>query len=418
MDIVTKWYDSSSPEYSRKKAAFQLIFLFGLVSLFGDIVYEGARSVNGPYLKTLGVNAAVVGFIAGLGEFIGYAIRLISGYFADKTKAYWLFTFIGYGLLASVPLLSLTGIWQVAALFMILERLGKALRSPARDTIVSQASKQVGTGFGFAISEVMDQIGALTGPLILTGFFMVVSVTDSGLVKYQRGYGLFWIAFILVMACVTFAYLKVPNPEKLEPAVKRAPEPEKLSKVFWFYTIFSFISAMGFVNFALIGYHFKAKNILSDAQIPLFYAIAMAFDGVAAWIIGRYYDRLKVRGNNEKSGLGALLTIPLFSILIPLFAFSLNFTFALISAVIWGVVMGIHETIMKAAIADLTPMKKRGTGYGIFNTAYGLAMFIGSALMGILYDFSIPALIAATVILEIIAIPLFFIMKKEALKTG
>ena len=401
-----------------KKAAFHLIVLFGLVSLFGDIVYEGARSVNGPYLKTLGVSAATVGLIAGLGEFVGYAIRLVSGYFADKTKAYWLFTFIGYGLLASVPLLSLTGVWQVAALFMILERLGKALRAPARDTIVSQASKQVGTGFGFAISEVMDQIGALTGPLILAGLFMVLGRTESGLVKYQQGYRLFWIPFFLVMICVVFAYLKVPEPERLEAAVKKGPESAKISKVFWLYMVFSFITTVGFVNFALIGYHFKAKNVLSDAQIPLFYAIAMAVDGAAAWIIGRYYDRLKDRSDNDKAGLGALLTIPLFSVFIPMFAFSLNFTFALISAVMWGIVMGIHETIMKSAIADLTPMKKRGTAYGVFNAAYGLAMFIGGALMGILYDFSIPALIGMSILLEALAVPAFFIMRKEALKTG
>ncbi len=403
---------------SNKKSAFHLIILFGLVSLFGDIVYEGARSVNGPYLKTLGVSAAIVGLIAGFGEFIGYAIRLGSGYFADRTRAYWLFTFIGYGLLVSVPLLSLTGVWQVAALFMILERLGKALRAPARDTIVSQASKQVGTGFGFAISEVMDQVGALAGPLILAGLFMVVGETESGLVKYQQGYRLFWIPFFLVMICVAFAYLRVPEPERLEVAVKKGPEPTKISKVFWLYMVFSFITTMGFVNFALLGYHFKAKNVLSDAQIPLFYAIAMAVDGAAAWIIGRYYDRLKDRSNNDKAGLGALLTIPLFSVFIPIFAFSLNFTFALLSAVMWGIVMGIHETVMKSAIADLTPMKKRGTAYGIFNTAYGLAMFIGGALMGILYDFSVPMLIGVSILLEALAVPAFFIMRKEALKTG
>ena len=399
---------------SNRKAAFKLIIIFGLVSLFGDIVYEGARSVNGPYLKTLGVSAAVVGFIAGLGEFIGYAIRLVSGYFADKTRAYWVFTFLGYGMLVSVPLLSLTGVWQVAALFIIMERFGKALRAPARDTIVSQASKQVGTGLGFAISEVMDQIGALTGPLILSGLFLIVGTTGNEITKYQKGYSLFWIPFILVMTCVTFAFIKVPNPEKLEMAVKKAPEPDKLSKTFWLYTAFTFITTMGFVNFVLIGYHFKAKNVLSDAQIPLFYAVAMAMDGVAAWFIGTYYDRLKKRNNNEKAGLGALLMIPLFSVFIPIFAFSVDFTFALISALIWGIVMGIHETIMKSAIADLTPIKKRGTGYGVFNTAYGLAMFVGSAAMGVLYDHSIAAVIAVAAGLQVLAVPVFFLMKKEA----
>jgi len=397
-----------------RKAAISLIVLFGLVSLFGDIVYEGARSVNGPYLKTLGVSAAVVGFIAGLGEFVGYAIRLASGYFADKMKAYWLFTFVGYGMLVTVPLLSLTGVWQVAALFIVLERLGKALRAPARDTIVSQASKQVGTGFGFAISEVMDQIGALTGPLILMALFMFAGNSGNEIAKYQKGYSLFWIPFVLVMVCVVFAYLRVPDPAKLEASIKRAPEPDKLSRTYWLYTLFTFITTMGFVNFALIGYHFKAKNVLSDAQIPLFYAIAMALDGVAAWFVGTYYDRLKNRSGNEKAGLSTLLMIPLLSVFIPLFAFTQSFILALISAVIWGVVMGVHETVMKSAIADLTPMKKRGTGYGIFNTAYGLAMFIGSTLMGVLYDHSIVMLVAAAVVIQLAAIPLFFLMKREA----
>src|SRR5512137_2072013 len=157
---------------NQRKTAFQLIILFGLVSLFGDIIYEGARSVNGPYLKTMGTSAAIVGIIGGIGEFLGYAIRLVSGYFADRTRAYWLFTFVGYGLLISVPLLSLAGIWQVAAIFIVAERLGKALRSPAKDTILSQAAKQVGTGWGFGLNEAMDQIGAIAGPLLFTFIFI------------------------------------------------------------------------------------------------------------------------------------------------------------------------------------------------------------------------------------------------------
>src|SRR3990172_1316887 len=154
-----------------KKTAYQLIVLFGVVSLLGDMIYEGARSVNGPYLKVLAANAALVGLIAGVGELIGYALRLVSGYLSDKTKSYWLLTFLGYGILATVPLLALAGTWQLAAMFIVLERLGKAIRSPARDTILSQASSQVGTGFGFGLHEAMDQVGAVAGPLIFAWVF-------------------------------------------------------------------------------------------------------------------------------------------------------------------------------------------------------------------------------------------------------
>ncbi len=399
-----------------KKSAFQLIVLFGLVSLFGDMVYEGARSVNGPYLKTLGANAAIVGLVAGVAEFLGYGIRLLSGYFADKTKAYWLFTFIGYGMLISVPLLSLAGIWQFAVVFIIMERLGKALRSPARDTILSQATKQVGTGIGFAIAEVLDQIGAISGPLIFTVLFVALGKGDRGLADYQHGYALLWIPLILVLFCLTIAWRRTPNPEVFEVAVTKNPQSDKLSKVFWIYTIFTFVTTLGFANFALVGFHFKAAHVLTDAQIPLFYALAMGVDAIAALAIGKLYDVFKAKHNNEKAGLITLIAIPVFSLFIPPLIFSTKFSFVLAGSIIWGIVMGCHETIMRSAIADTTALKKRGTGYGIFNTAYGLAFFIGSALVGLLYEHSILAVIIISIVVEIAAIFVFFVLKKEVLK--
>ncbi len=401
---------------NQKKTAFKLILLFGLVSLFGDMVYEGARSVNGPYLKTLGANAAIVGLVAGLAEFLGYAVRLFSGYFADKKKAYWLFTFIGYGLLVSVPLLSLTGIWQIAVIFIIIERLGKAIRTPAKDTILSQATKQVGTGFGFAIAEVLDQIGAITGPLIFTVLFVFLGKGSRSPADYQHGYALLWIPLALVLLCIYSAYRAVPNPQLLENSSIKNSGSDKLSKVFWIYTVFTFITTLGFANFALIGYHFKAEHVMTDAQIPLFYAIAMGVDAVTAIAIGKTYDIFKAKRNNEKAGLITLIAIPVFSLFIPAFVFSSKFSLCLAGAIIWGIVMGAHETVMKSAIADLTPLKKRGTGYGIFNAAYGLAIFIGSAAAGLLYEYSIPAVIIISIVVELTAIPLFFIMRKEALK--
>lgn len=400
----------------QKQAAFKLIFLFGLVSLFGDMVYEGARSVNGPYLKVLGANAAAVGIIAGLAEFLAYAIRLFSGYFADKTKAYWWFTFLGYGLLVSVPLLALSGIWQVAVVFIVLERLGKAIRGPARDTILSQATKQVGTGFGFAIAEALDQIGAISGPLIFTVLFVLLGKgPEQSLGDYRLGYTLLWAPFILVLGCIFFAWRAVPEPQLLEAEAPKLAQPDKLSKIFWIYTGFTFVTTLGFANFALLGFHLKAQQVITDAQIPLFYALAMGVDAVAAIIIGKAYDNFKTRHNNEKAGLITLLVIPIFSLLIPGLVFSARFSLVLTGVIIWGLVMGCHETIMKSAIADLTPLRKRGTGYGIFNFAYGLSIFFGSALIGLLYEYSLPAVVLASILIELAAIPLFFWLQKEAL---
>lgn len=409
--------NSSTNFTINRKKALKLIFLFGIISLLGDAIYEGARSVNGPYLAILGANAAIIGFVAGAGEFLGYGIRIFSGYFSDKTKAYWFFTIIGYGLLFTVPLLSLAGIWQLAALFIISERIGKALRNPAKDTILSHSTKQVGTGTGFAIVEVLDQIGAIIGPLIFSILFFLLGVSGKAISDYQVGYSFLWIPFLLLMIVIIIAYFLVKNPQNLEKTEVASKGNERFSKVFWLYTLFGFITTFGFVNFVLIGYHIKVQAILPDAVIPLLYAIAMGIDAVMAIVIGKTYDSLKNKMKNDNAGLLTLVVIPILSMFIPLFAFSMNYLFIVFSMILWGMVMGAHETIMKSVIADITPLEKRGTGYGIFSTSYGVALFGGSVMVGFLYEVSIPILIVITIIIEIIAILFFYIMWKNISKS-
>ncbi|MBF0494284.1 MAG: MFS transporter [Candidatus Omnitrophica bacterium] len=403
-----------SSDKNMKRRAIGLIISFGMVSLFGDIIYEGARSVNGPYLKLLAVNATVLGVVAGLGEFLGYALRLLSGYLSDKTRSYWLLTFLGYGMLISVPLLAFTGVWQVAAIFIILERLGKGIRSPAKDTILSQASSQVGTGFGFGLHEAMDQIGAVAGPLIFAGFFIAAG-KNIGIHDYQKGYAFLCLPFFLLMLCLFISYRRVPDPGFLE-APRKTKIPDKLSRVFWMYSLFTFVSTAGYCSFILIAFHFKSADVMPDSQIPLFYAVAMGVDAAAALAIGKLYDVIKNRNKDHNAGLNLLVAIPLLSLLIPVFVFTKDLNFIIIGVIFWGIVMGIQETIMRSAIADITSLAKRGTGYGIFNTAYGLAIFLGSSLFGFLYDRSLNLVIIAVVAIELCAFVPFFLMKKEIKK--
>ncbi len=316
--------------------------------------------MNGPYLKTLGASAAVVGLVAGLGELLGYLIRLVSGYFSDKTRAHWFFTIFGYSFLMVIPMLALTGVWQFAAIFMVLERIGKGIRSPAKDTILSQATKQVGTGFGFAIVEFMDQIGATIGPLIFTFFFMSIGPGERSIIDYQGGYSLMWFPFVVLMMVLFAAFFMVKNPEELEHDVVKKPQPDRITRTFWLYCIFTFVTTLGFLNFAIIGYHLKANNIVTDAQIPLLYALAMAVDAVIGLVIGKWYDRLKIKFDNDHAGLLLLVILPLFTALIPLFSLSPGLPLILAGVVLWGMVMGTHETIMKAGIADITSIRKRG----------------------------------------------------------
>ena len=401
-----------------KKTALRLILLFGLISLLGDVIYEGARGVNGPYLETLGASAAVVGLVAGLGELLGYLIRLVSGYFSDKTRAHWVFTIVGYSFLMVIPMLALTGVWQFAAIFMVLERIGKGIRSPAKDTILSQATKQVGTGFGFAIVEFLDQIGATIGPLIFTFFFMSIGPGNKSVVDYQHGYSLMWFPFVVLMMVLFTAFFLVKNPEELENDVIKKPQPDRITRTFWLYCIFTFITTLGFLNFAIVGYHLKAHSIVTDAQIPLLYALAMAVDAVIGLIIGKWYDRLKIRFDNEHAGLLLLIILPLFTAALPLFTLSYHISFIITGVVLWGIVMGTHETIMKAGIADITSIRKRGTGYGIFNMMYGIAIFIGSAAAGFLYDYSINLLITLMVVVELAAVPVFFVLRRKVKTAG
>ncbi len=382
----------------RRNTAMQFIILMGMVSLFGDITYEGGRSVTGPYMAFLGASAAMVGLVAGLGEFLGYALRLVSGFVADKTSRYWPLTFLGYGLILAIPFLGIAGSWQFAAVFIILERVGKALRSPARDAILSYATKEVGRGWGFAIHEAMDQIGAIVGPLIFTA----VLFFKGG---YRQGFLILFIPAILTLFILSLARSRVSSPEKLEEeATGQGPRKEDgFSKVFWLYALFTFFCVAGFANFQIISYHFKVRAVVPDVQIPLLYMVAMAVDGAVALLIGRAYDRI---------GLKSLILLPVLTIPIPFFGFSGSYIFAWVSVVLWGAVMGIHETVMRAAIADLTHISKRGMAYGIFNTMYGLSWFIGSFLMGLLYDVSIDYIIIFVLAMEFVSLPVFFLLGK------
>ncbi len=352
----------------------------GIVSLLGDIIYEGARSVLGPFLATLGVSAFTLGLIVGFAEFAGYGFRLVSGFIVDRSRRYWLVTFLGYGLILAIPLLALAYDWRIAALLIVLERLGKGIRTPARDTILSFATKKVGRGLGFGIHEALDQIGAFLGPIAI----FVALYLGLG---YRFGFGILAIPTILLLAILAYASLQVPNPQKFEEKSVSKP-----SKVFWLYLIFIFLSVAGFVNFQLISYHFKLARIVSDELIPIFYAVAMGADAVFALIVGKLYDKV---------GFKTLIFAPILTMLIPLAFLSP------IAVVFYGLVMAVHETIMRSAVADLVGVSKRGTAYGLLNLSYGLGWFLGSSAVGFLYDLSLNFVWIYVVSMEILAGILF-----------
>jgi MFS family permease len=379
------------------KTALQFVVLIGIVSLFADMTYEGARSINGPYLAILGASGIIVGVVSGLGELIGYSLRLISGYFSDKTRNYWAITILGYSVnLIAVPLLALAGNWEIAAALMIAERIGKGIRVPPRDAMLSYATHQMGRGWGFGLHEALDQLGAIIGPVIVAG----VLFFREG---YQTGYGLLLIPALLALSILMVARFLYPRPQDLEIS-QTGLQVQGFSKTYWLYLAATAFIAAGFADFPLIAYHFQQASVASPSVIPVLYAVAMGADALAALAFGRLFDRI---------GLATLMIVAGLSALFAPLVFLGSLLPALLGMILWGVGVGAQESIMRAAVAGMVAPERRARAYGVFNTAYGIAWFLGSVLIGYLYDISIPALVAFSVIVQLISLPIFYAVSKR-----
>ncbi len=392
--------------------AIQVILIFGIISMLGDVIYESARGVNSQYFNLIGVSATKVGIVFGIGELFGYFLRLFAGYWSDVSHKHWLFIFIGYGMLIVVPLMGMTLNWNLLVVFILLERLGKALRNPAKDTILSSvAEKEVNLGMAFGLQEALDQLGAFIGPLIFTGVFYFTG--RNGLVQYQMGYKALIIPFILLMAFVYYAYRTVEKKRVIPEMKIRDFDNRSLKGIFWVYTAFIFATTLGFANFAIIGYHLKDTGLLGDGQITMVYSFAMVVDALAALAVGKAYDSLKEKTKLRTGGILILGLVPLFTMGLPFLTLSYSVPLIVLGMFLWGLVMGAHETVMKSAIGDLVPFSKRGRGYGVFNAAYGLALFFGASYMGFFYDQQKTWLIfLLCIVCEIFALFLYRKMQK------
>ena len=363
--------------YSRA-AAIGFLVLTGIVSLFADMNYEGGRSVVGQYLKLLGTSAFALGLAAGLGEFVGYAVRLASGALADRTRRYWWFIIGGYAFqLCSLPALAFVSGWRLAVAFLFFERLGKAIRKPAHDALISFASKQTGSGFGFGLHEAMDQIGAFAGPAL---FFLLLFMGPDGtdLAAYRTGLLFLFIPAFFAVGITILARFRFPHPERFEipsktPVVAFAGVP--LS--FWLITAAAGLLAMGVTDFPLIGLHLSRTGAFPEEAIPLLYAGAMAIDAAAAIVVGLLYDRF---------GQRSLLVLFIAEAFTAPLVFLLPIPGILVGMALWGISVGTQESILKAAIGDRVGEDRRSRAFGVFHTVFGACWFAGSAVIGLLYD--------------------------------
>lgn len=418
--------------WARAGPGLRFILVFGVVSLFADLTYEGARSVSGPFLGLLGAGAATVGVVAGLGELVGYGLRLFSGWAADRTERYWLITLAGYAVnLLAVPFLALAGSWQLAAVLLISERAGKGLRTPPRDAMLSFAATEVGQGRGYGIHEAMDQIGAVIGPLAVA---LVLSLTGS----HRIAFGSLLLPAVAALLVLLWIRRRYPEPRALGPGrgenaagasdgaegpsddasgspprsggeapdgAEDAPPPPRQGQFsfprrYWIYLGGVSLLAAGFADFALVAYHFQARQILRPEWIPLAYALAMGVDAAGALLFGESFDRT---GPTPVLVAAALLS----AAAAPLVFLTGGGAGLAVGLGLWGVGMGAQESVMRATVARMVAPQRRGTAFGAFNAAYGLAWFLGSALLGVLYESGLWLVVAVSAGFQLLAIPVF-----------
>jgi predicted MFS family arabinose efflux permease len=374
------------------KLALRFVLIVGIVNFFADMTYEGARAIVGPFLGSLGASAAIVGFVAGLGELAGYGLRSISGYFADKTRQYWAIAFLGYAInMLAVPALALAGNWPIAAALVVAERTGRAIRRPAMESMLSHAGSIIGHGWVFGLNEALDQTGATLGPLI-TAF---VLWRHGG---YHHAFAVLLISALCCLAVLVVARIVHRPLQEAEQPSKTKPAGKGFSKAYWLYVAAGALIAAGFADFSLIAYHFQKTATVPQGLIPVFYAVAMATGAITALVLGKLLDRLG-------------LPILLIGFGVPAFFAALVFLrdtpLELLGMIFWGMGMGAQDSCLKAVLSHVIPSDKRSTAFGVFDTGFGIAWFAGSAIMGLLYEKSIPALVTFSIVLQLAALPVF-----------
>lgn len=377
------------------------VVLFSMVSLFSDMTHESANSIRGAFLSLAGASAAVIGFVSGLGELVGYGLRYVFGRLTDRTRRYWPMVLFGYVLdVVAVPALALVGRngWVLACALLIIQRLGKAIKKPAKDTVMSFAASQEGVGKSFAIQELLDQIGAVLGPLLLY-LIMLFQHSDDTFSDYRMCFAFLAIPGAITLLLLWLTYKCFPHPEDFEPEPKEYV-PFRVSKRFVVYILGISLFAFGFADYSLIVMHFSRQHLFTAAVLPLLYALAMLTDAASAFVFGWLFDR-----HARLSLVVSTLVAAPFAV----FAFlGSDVASVVIGVVLWGIGMGAQESILKAAVATMVPKRSRATGYGIFECCFGAAWFLGSWLLGVLYDQSLVAMVIVSVAAQLLAAIVFW----------
>lgn len=368
----------------------------GVVNLFADMTYEGGGSINGQFLGTLGATAAAISIIAGVGEFLGYALRSVAGYIADRTGRHWLITFIGYTInLLAVPAMALAGSWQLAAALILAERIGRAIRKPTVEAMLSYTTGSLGKGWVYALNSALDETGAALGPLLVA---LVLYLNGS----YQMAYALLLISSVLALVSLTAARISFPLPARLEHG--NTASAKGFTAAYWLYMAAGACFAAGMMSYELIAFHLSSTGVLAGPWIPVVLAFATGCGVVGGLVFGRLFDRI---------GLPAvLIAVALSSLFLPL-VFQGSFAALLVAMPLWGIAYATQDTLLKAIVAGVLPANRRNLAFGLFYAGYGGGWLIGSIAAGLLYEQSRTAMVIFAVAAQLASLPLFLAARRQ-----
>jgi MFS family permease len=382
-------------------AAFRFVLMMGVVNLFGDMTYEGGASVNGQFLGSLGANAAAISIIAGIGECLGYGLRALSGFVADKTGKYWPITFVGYAInTLAVPAMALAGTWQTAGALVLAERIGRAIRKPTVEAMLSYSTGKHGRGWVYAVNTALDETGAMLGPLVVAfALFMGLDVRTS--------YTLLLLPSLLVLVSLTAARVTFPVPSRLEKGGPWTARTTGFTRAYWLYMVAGAFFAAGLMSFEFISYHLSHIGV-SNHVVPALLAMGTASAIIATLVLGRAYDRIGVAA--------VVIGVTLSSAFSPLVFFG-SAPLAIAGLLLWGVGYAVQDTLLKALIASVLPEDRRNAAFGVFYLGYGGGWLVGSVAAGLLYDRSRLMLVIFAVVVQLAAIPLFLLAARESRTT-
>jgi MFS family permease len=381
--------------------AFRFVATLGVVNLFADMTYEGGGSINGPFLGTLGASAAAIAVIAGAGEFLGYSLRAVAGYVADRTGRHWLITFIGYAInLLAVPAMTLAGSWQVAAVLVLAERVGRAIRKPTIESMLSYTTGSLGKGWVYALNSALDETGATIGPLVVAAVLWFKG-------SYQTAYALLLVSSVLALASLVAARIGFPLPSHLEQG--RTATETKFARPYWLYMAAAACFAAGLMSYELISYYLTSTGLVAKVWAPVFLAFATGCGVVASLVLGRLYDRV---------GIPVVVVAVLLSSLFAPLVFAGSLAAVLIAMPLWGIGYAVQDTLLKAMIAGVLPEGKRNLAFGLFYTGYGVGWLVGSTVTGLLYEQSQLALVIFVVGAQLASLPIFVLAAVSSSQSG